>query len=225
MKKVIIVFHESVGFGHDCFETEVFTDIEDAKAYKANLEIKILSNAPIIPEGEYVIEDTGNNFDLYPDGRYDQKHESIWINERPLHIKGDNAIKKNTVKDAINEAKNSGYRRVWLVNDSRISLLAELYIKNGEKWMNSTIAPFVIKEYENENVLKQMQHPYQKDTWMIFVEYSKVLQENARNKCLAYLTLPMSKDRGFLVQPSQLGIPKSYTMSPSVSSRVPHGTL
>ena len=88
------------------------------------------------------------------------------------------------LKDVITKQK-AKFRRMWLVNTTGKALLAEVFFNEEEQWKNMTIAPFVIKEYEQEEVIQFHTHPYYSDTVMIYVHYSKNLQDTAYEKCLA----------------------------------------
>ena len=96
-------------------------------------------------------------------------------------------MSKMIVSKAIRKARRAGYTRIWLTNEQNTSRLAEFFLEKADSWKNLTVAPFVIREYEGEDVLMTMPHPYQKDTMMISVKFNGDLQSQACDKCLSFL--------------------------------------
>lgn len=92
-----------------------------------------------------------------------------------------------TVSEEIELARKDGYKRVWLTNDY-VVLCAELFLDENESWKNTQIAPYVIEEHADENVIGKSKHPYSSDTIMLSVIRRPDLQANACNRCIRDLS-------------------------------------
>lgn len=87
-----------------------------------------------------------------------------------------------TVSQAIEQAKRDGYKRIWLTNDFAF-LRADVAISGDVDWQNSGIGTYMIREYSDAKVKKQLANPYQKEkTLMIDVEDNEELSKSAREK-------------------------------------------
>ena len=87
-----------------------------------------------------------------------------------------------TVSQAMEQAKKDGYKRVWLTNDFAF-LRADIALGEEDEWQNSGIGPYMIREYADVKVEKQLANPYQKEkVLMLDVKDNEELSKSAREK-------------------------------------------